>query len=414
MSKLVVGSSPHSSAWRAALETQFYTLKHFSTEPEAALDQLQSFFEKHFVDDGLLGAPGELQGQPSRWTSFVADDHSLLEYSLAISHSYTRLRLVFEPAPIQVVSQTSRDRQTDPINILAPLQWIQRHGALGPRTDLTWFQALLPALTVMPSDKIPKEASGFTQLAFGVELHSSEIMMKAYFGLDAKAIADGRCKEDIVEEALAGIQLRQSWLPIRSYLFDLQRAGKPAALEFCGVDCVSSDQARMKLYIRFSRIDLQELEKHLDCKGHTDRKVFESQKTWARELFTLFDEKREQVIECADSDLSAQEARSRGALVYYELRKGTTAPTAKFYLPIRHYAADDDDVVQKLDGFLFSRGLREAGWYRRLVQAFVTHRALAKRSGVQSIIGCAYKKGIPELTVYLATELYAPERPWMI
>jgi hypothetical protein len=59
--------------------------------------------------------------------------------------------------------------------------------------------------------------------------------------------------------------------------------------------------------------------------------------------------------------LPKKKHRTSGLLYYLELRAGSSYPKSEVYLPVRHYAKNDDQIARGLSKFLENRGKGLAG-----------------------------------------------------
>lgn len=80
------------------------------------------------------------------------------------------------------------------------------------------------------------------------------------------------------------------------------------------------------------------------------------------------------------------------------------------YFPVRYLFESDYEIAETIDKFLVDRMDRKAGWYRDMMEKYCSHRSLKARTGLQTFIGGAVRRGVWDLTVYIGPEAYAPER----
>ncbi|KAI0160765.1 tryptophan dimethylallyltransferase-domain-containing protein [Xylariaceae sp. FL1272] len=81
--------------------------------------------------------------------------------------------------------------------------------------------------------------------------------------------------------------------------------------------------------------------------------------------------------------------RTAGILYNVEFALGDQLPTAKIYIPVRHYAASDDAVTGVLAEYLQSnqRG-KYVMAYRNTMTEMFGHKQLAAKVGAHTYIGC--------------------------
>ncbi|KAJ7189821.1 aromatic prenyltransferase, partial [Mycena pura] len=346
----------------------------------------------------------------------MCDDSSPLEYSLSIKKNSCVVRFAFEPLPL-----TDELRKGDRVNYFAPSQWLADHQREHKAVDLTWFDTLSGILLVKPDmQSSPNPAAcGLTQLGFALDL-TKEPLLKIYIWPDAVARqsapssgAWNGCKQEHVLRAMDAIGLATPWRKVVDYLDRLRRsspehAGQP---EFIAWDARSPATARMKVYVRFAKANLEQVLSHLDLGGMLDSAHTKEIKNAAAEIWDVFSSDGDpRAFQMVSGDLQGYDERTRGVLIYYELRQGEVDPSAKFYLPVRHYFSSDLPLAERFDKFLAEKQLQKAGWYTSLLNRFCDHRPLESRAGLQAVVGCAVRDGEWEVSMYISSEAYAAER----
>ncbi|KAF9078537.1 aromatic prenyltransferase [Rhodocollybia butyracea] len=366
--------------------------------------QVQTFLD--FVDQRLiqLDALGPPPTSPSAsWKSYLTDDHSPVEYSLSIKKDFCAVRLAFEP----LSPKTFGPCGTDYVNHNAPLQWLSQQSIGGDA--MLWFQTLVELLTITPSTSrcdvgIKQVARGLTQHVFAFDL-VKEPLLKSYVFHDALArqVATstsswGDEKDKLLSHAMNALGLSTPWDKLATYLDHLRNSCPEYAgqTEFIGWDMVAPETARMKVYVRFAQAGLTQLLSHLDL----------GIKAAAAEMWQalLGDD------HLSASDIDDCDTRTHGVILYYELKKNQRDPVAKFYLPVRHYLSSDLVIAERFDAFLAKKQLRKPGWYLAMLQRYCDHRPLDGRAGLQTMVGCASRNGEWEVSIYLSSEVFAPER----
>ncbi|KAF9077184.1 aromatic prenyltransferase [Rhodocollybia butyracea] len=403
---------PSASFW------QRLVLKHIRVLLEESdsytLPEVESFLD--FVDRTLiqLDALGpDPTSSSSGWKSYLTDDHSPVEYSLSIKKDFCTTRFAFEPL----------STDTDSINHDAPIQWLSKQSI--DADGKLWFDTLVKLLTITPSlssnglksdEHIKHVARGLTQHIFAFDL-AKKPLLKSYIFHDALArqvavsASDwGEEKDRLLFQAMDALGLSTPWKKVASYLSHLRNSHPKYAgqTEFIGWDMVSPDTSRMKVYVRFANAGLPQLLSHLDLGGalDPDKAQIQEIKAAATEMWQAFLGEDQ----LSTSDINNCDTRTQGVILYYELKKNHPDPSAKFYLPVRHYLSSDLLIAERFDAFLAHKQLRESGWYLAMLQKYCDHRKLDSRPGLQTMVGCANRNGEWEVSMYLSAEVFAPER----
>ena len=413
--------------WRSLVLGQLRVL--LENSPSYTPERTQACLD--LMNKHVIGALGPQPTSPlAPWKSYLTDDHSPVEYSLSIKKGACVVRLAIEPL--------TRESGTvsDPVNSLAPSRWLSEFKNPEDRA-MEWFTKLSEHLTISPHSSVPIQtaASGLTQYVFALDLNEDP-MLKAYIFHDALARQVSpspsewrKQKHMALTEALSSIGLSTPWNKVITYLDTLSKT-QPECVgqaEFISWDVVEPEKARVKIYVRFAKADLPQLLSHLDLGGTLDKTKKHTQEIQAAatELWNIF------AREDGDSNLVTdniddQSARTRGVILYYELKLGSDEPVAKckcscflttaktdnfqVYIPIRHYFTSDLRIAERFDAFLASKQIAAPGWYTSVLGSYCNHRGLDTRSGLQTMLGCAVRGGEWELSMYISAEAYAPER----
>ena len=358
------------------------------------------------VQPGYLGPPRKA-GQDV-WPSYLTDDHTPIEYSIDISPGKVKVRYAFE-------ALSSESGRSDPLNVQAPRAWQAQARSCFPSLHFDWFDRLVSLLVIdnSPGKMGCKAACGLTQILYAIDLEGRNPILKTYVLLDATRRALGEAETmKRVQQAASDFGLSQQWDVLTQYLSSEKARGTDngAKLEFISVDCLDPQQARFKPYVRFSHLTKADFLRHLrlNRSNSAPRQQYER---LCSDLWDVFcDDDIVQVDSGAgkDGQGDAIQQRTHGAIFYYEMRANSAQEIQpKAYLPVRHMLKDDALIAQRIDGFLAARQLRPQGWYLDLVRRFASHRHLADKAGVQTMIGVALKNGKPSVSIYLNPESHS-------
>jgi len=91
-----------------------------------------------------------------------------------------------------------------------------------------------------------------------------------------------------------------------------------------------------------------------------------------------------------------------GTIYYFSLRPGSPIPEPKVYIPVRHYARNDQEIAQGLE-----KAFRRQGWehhaedYIETIKSIFLRRSLNATTGVQTYISFSMKNGSIAIESYL-------------
>jgi DMATS type aromatic prenyltransferase len=301
----------------------------------------------------------------------------------------------------------------DPVNQISTLELRHELANYNPRTDWTLFDALQDAFydkrrgfeSHNDPDKDPSPTS--IMMAFALE---GEIANKAYF-FPLNAEQRGITRLEFLKEIMA--QLRTNEMPLSGFdqLLDFLQTPQGILCDIIclAIDCVRPERSRYKIYVRspetsFEQVwDMMTMGGRLEGLCHTARANLKDLWRLTLGLDDDFDE---------NAALPSKKHATAGVLYYYDIKAGLEAPESKVYVPVRHYAASDQDIVDGLGKYLGSRGLDgHLANFRRALHATCSHRRLDEGTGFQTYVGCGIEKGGSlQLCSYINPEIYRPKR----
>jgi tryptophan 7-dimethylallyltransferase len=225
---------------------------------------------------------------------------------------------------------------------------------------------------------------------------------------------------------MKALGLEDPWAMVIRYLATLPEHCQTKT-EIVAVDCLQPSKNRAKVYVRTQASSLRSIIDLMSLGGELSDPSILSAIATVRHLWRLF-------FSEADESVSIPCLRpghfGSGFSVYFEMGLNRSTPSTKAYIPIRHYCRDDAVIAQAMAQYYRDIGLSSVGDryisdIRRLWCVFLPlmsvclgadayffspHRDLSARTGVQTYIGCAAKKGGSQVSVYLSPESFAPER----
>lgn len=426
----------------------------------------QLLFYRFYVVPGLGPGP-DAHGKPQSWESFMTDSHTPIEFSWDWGCGKDKPTVRYAIEPIGFNAGTSRD----PFNEHAADGMIRELRSVFPNVDLEWFRHFsrtllffqnvltplyhpfaasarpitrlgfrhaltkailrplsitrikraaglspgnLPFPTPASSDTPTSEASHRSHSFLAFDVHSKSVTVKAYF---IPTLAS-QLKTSLF---FASIQALGSSFPcltiLYTYLSD-HPTGSTLKPEILSVDCDSSCDKRIKIYLRTNLTSLNSVRSIMTLDGllissdaNFEQGLLEVEKLWKLVLGVK--------SLGGDDELDACGHRTGGLLYYFDMREGQKLPAVKLYIPVRHYGSGDEAVQRGLGVYLRERG--QGFWFERFEQAMkgisyaldlvlrsrlTRHRDTKRGKNIYTYITCVIKRGELRVTSYISPEVY--------
>lgn len=304
-----------------------------------------------------------------RWESFMTDDHTPVELSWAWPDEQSTPTFRYSVEPIGWTAGSANEQ--------AAASLLNRTRSYAQGLDLSWYRHFLRSTTICSNHATQMSRNGCqdynidgavsssqTFSAFDLE-NDGSTTVKSYFIPTVKASSLGISNLDLVEQAIQTLQplgpecsstaLMGQFSLLKDFILCHHPTEQPV-VEIVAIDCVHPTDSRVKIYIRSknttfgSMIDVMSLGGRLPFLSDT---VMSSLK----ELWVaVFGSGAEDNVGALSRPLPTIDHRTSGILYYLELKPGAPLPKPKVYLPVRHYARDDEQIARGLSGFLERRG----------------------------------------------------------
>jgi DMATS type aromatic prenyltransferase len=241
---------------------------------------------------------------------------------------------------------------------------------LAPSLDLPWYSYFLKALTVSAAvdqgqyrDERAKVDGALSQTFIALDLQEHSMVVKYYFMPTLKARSLRKSNLEVVQEAIrglpgAGSSFRASLDAVSDYICSHAALERPV-VEILAIDCVDPSESRIKIYIRSQKTNFASMLDVMTLGGRTEPLPEKARAGLAELWCAVFD--LESNSKALSDPLPKKKYRTAGLLYYLELRAGESRPKPKVYLPVRHYAKNDDQIARGLSKFLENRGKGLAG-----------------------------------------------------
>ncbi|RFU32823.1 hypothetical protein B7463_g3510, partial [Scytalidium lignicola] len=307
-------------------------------------------------------------GAPQLWRSFMTDDHTPVELSWCWSSSKINPSVRYSVEPIgKCAGQT-----VDPINTAANIRLLGEALPLAPEMDLylhRHFQHLLLSRNLPDKKELTTDIPQ-SQIFIAFDLLETDIVVKQYYLPSWRALAEGNSNFTIIKDAIRKLlgpadALLTSFDVLVDFIETLPIQLQPA-VEIMAIDCLDPLRSRLKIYVRSRETTLQSVIEMLTLGGRAP-KTFEEQDSLRELWYSVFGLSSDEHMD--NHPLPEKDHRTGGILYYFELKCGATIPKTKVYLPVRHYAQNDDQIARGLSEYLERRGKKlTTGSYYNSVQ----------------------------------------------
>ncbi|KZF23924.1 aromatic prenyltransferase [Xylona heveae TC161] len=376
--------------------------------------QSQDFHRTFFTDRVArsLGPHPRASGPPKSWQSFMTDDHTPAELSWCwcSKRKIPAVRYSVEP-----IGQ-SAGSVSDPFNLFAGVQMLGNALPVSPDLDLQLYRhfsnKLLSPQQIKPSEVENGVQHPQSQTFIAFDLLEDKVVTKYYFMPSWRSSRTGKSNLETVENAIqsldsVGIHFGNSLNLVTDFLRSFDEK-EQLQVEILAIDCVDPVQSRIKIYIRSPRTSFDSAVDMLTMKGKLDpiSDIASLKELWCN-IFGIDDQSFD-----ASNSLPEKGHRTSGLLYYLEIKASCPSPKTKVYLPVRHYAQDDEQVARGLSAFLEKRGKGLSnGSYYEGVSRLCKHRNLGDGLGFHTYVTCAVDGDSLAVTSYLNPETYHSSRP---
>lgn len=287
-------------------------------------------------------------GKPT-WPSFMTDDGDPVELSWDWGTGSMPPKVRYSIEPVGPDAGTSLDPgnlETGPI--------FQKHlERVLPDMKLEWyhhFNKFFNTQTHGSAKFLPDEVDHNTSIFYAFDLSESSITAKTYFFPKTKAKAYNTTALDIISQAISSAPLAtkdnlQAWSVFKDFCAEATSSG--IEHEMLAIDHLDPLKSRLKIYFRCRETTLQSVINVMSLGGRIkNSKLHEGLDKFTRLWYGLFP-----TVLDSTEPLGSSGHRTAGILYNIEFRLGESAPVAKVYLPVRHYARSDQAVIQGLREF---------------------------------------------------------------
>lgn len=321
---------------------------------DAAQVKILEFFAQRII--GSLGVANESGAQ--RWKSFMTDDNNPIELSWDWHTGVERPTVRFSIEPIGLGAGTPED----PRNERAAEEFKESILQALPDTDMSWFDHFEAFFSEgMARNSVEGHSS---KVFWAFDLGEKELTSKAYFFPGYRARATNQSNLQAISDAIASAPSctpeKLGALNIFSnFVNETKRVGRPPLeLDMLAIDMIDSSKSRLKIYFRNRLTDFRSVCETMSLGG---RIAGQDMDVGLGELRRLWNLLFDQESESEDKPLGQANHRTAGILYNVEFRLGGKAPKAKIYIPVRHYARTDEQVMRSVSLFMDRQGAQRLG-----------------------------------------------------
>ena len=241
----------------------------------------------------------------------------------------------------------------DPLNEYSAARLFQTLREDVPGIDLQWFERLAKEFLVFNRSSSKDVETHHSKVFAAFDLNQSSVRVKAYFFPVFQANKTGQSQLTIVSQAITQLpgycKARFSAYELfRVYMLRKIPEGAHINIEMIAIDCVEPLESRLKVYVRSNCTSFNSVKTIMTLDGqlnlpNTKTGLDELQILWS----LLFGTERS-----LSEDLPKRNHRTAGILYNFEIRPGHQLPIPKVYLPVRHYAHNDIQVMKSLQTHL--------------------------------------------------------------
>lgn len=196
---------------------------------------------------------------------------------------------------------------------------------------------------------------------WGFALEENTIMNKAYFFPCAMARATHQPTLAVIRGAVESAPgYNQGKMASFKFFADYvnQRPELRLEIEIFALDLVQEDESRLRVYFRDRRTNFEAVKETISLGGRLQEPNFE---VGIRKLRRLWDALLGTQGVPENIALPYKNHRTAGILYHFEFGMDDQTPKVRVYIPVRHYAENDQQVLDALTGFMSEEAAELAG-----------------------------------------------------
>ncbi|RSL89638.1 hypothetical protein CDV31_015832 [Fusarium ambrosium] len=232
---------------------------------------------------------------------------------------------------------------------------------------------------------------------WGFTLEENVITNKAYFFPGAIARATHQSTLAVIRDA---VETAPGYSHKKMASFELfaeyasRRPELRLEIEMFALDLVQEEKSQLKVYFRDRRTNFEAVKETISLGWRLQEPNLE---VGIQKLRRLWDALLGRQGVPDNVDLPHKNHRTAGILYDFEFGMSVQTPNVRVYIPVRHYAENDQQILNALTGFMSEEAgeyggqtfLESTTRYSECLQSTFDSAALANGLGVQTYIGCS-------------------------
>ncbi|KAF5674485.1 tryptophan dimethylallyltransferase 1 [Fusarium circinatum] len=345
-----------------------------------------------------------VRGEP-KWKSFMTDNNCPVELSWDFHTGNSQPAIRYSIEPIGLEAGTA----TDLHNEEAAAKFMRRATRAFPDFDTALFNHFYEYFNGRWNANWPEGHRSTMFWAF--DLKESVTTNKAYFFPGLIAHAMDKSKLEVMADSITSApgcrpQNISSFASFSKFIHERQHLG--FEMDMLASDLVPVEESRLKIYFRIRRTDFRSVTEMMSLGGRIHGQEFDY---GMRNLRNLWDMLLGTSGVPDDIPLPHNNHRTSGILYNVELRTNSTTPKVKIYIPVRHYAKNDSQIIEALGDFLTDQTSKlpdlaiDSTWAKRYadcLDSIFGEEKLSNGLGVHTYIGCSIQtKGDLRIVAYV-------------
>ncbi|KAI1035327.1 hypothetical protein LB504_005795 [Fusarium proliferatum] len=326
------------------------------------------------------------------WKSFMTDNNCPVELSwdFHTGNSQPTIRYSIEPIGLEA------GRAADLHNEKAAAEFVRQATRAFSDIDTTLFNHFYQYFNGQWNAEGPEGHQSTMFWAF--DLKESITTNKAYFFPGLIAHAMGKSTLEVVADSITsapGCHLENisSFASFAKFIHQRQNLG--LEMDMLALDLVPVEKSRLKIYFRDRRTDFRSVTEMMSIGGKIHGEKFE---VGMRNLRKLWDALLGMTGVPDDIPLPHKHHRTAGILYNVEFRANSSTPKVKIYIPVRHYADSDSQILEALGCFLAYQTSKlpdtvvDSVWTKRYSECLYSvfgEERLSNGLGVHTYVGCS-------------------------
>lgn len=295
-----------------------------------------------------LGAAPKPPLDAKPWKSFMTDDGNPIELSWDW-HTGTKsptIRFSIEPVGLHAGTPI------DPENRYAASEFRQALLRSPVGANFEWYDHFNKQFDCRGTVDAPAQEGHSSQSFFAFDLADGVITSKAYFFPGFKARATGQMNLTVISQAIVTAPYcTPDKLKALSIFqeFTTDYLKQMPEMDMLAIDLVDPMASRLKIYFRIRETSFSSVQNTMTLGNRirTPELV-----RGLQNLKRLWDAVLERNGFPEDAPLPKIGHRTAGILYNVEFHVGSTVPKVKIYIPVRHYASSDKNIMHGLDEYL--------------------------------------------------------------